>query len=132
MRGLMIAAALTLGTTAMAEPPAPLTGTDLHTFCVDTFELRESEFFCAAYVFGMTEGVFWGSAISLLKTGVLNTSDDILAEVDQIFEVCIPPEIDRRQLVDIFRAELRENPSERHKRARYLYFKALKRHYPCD
>lgn len=85
-----------------------ITGNDIYDQCVS-----ESPG-CTHYVAGVLDGLQFFNAVS----------DPSL--------YCIPSGVTNKQLIDIFRRFLTENPEHRHRPASYILVVAISEAYPCE
>jgi hypothetical protein len=113
-----------------AEHPRaqPVTGNDLLAACESEGETQAG--FCAGYIVGAVQGMFWGVAYPMFQLG-----EGDIAEVNSasasLLMICEPEGVVVKQYLDITISYLQENPELRQFPARGLIHNALSEAFPC-
>jgi hypothetical protein len=87
--------------------------------------------FCIGYVNGVWEGIMSGTALMAVRAGI-EGADEINRFSEVMLGVCIPPEVERGQLIAVVRKYLEDNPAIRHESARILVYQAFAQAFPCN
>ena len=88
--------------------------------------------FCVGYIGGTWDGLKLGSSISLSFFMEENTIQENDIGSNAILSVCMPPNVENIQIIDVFTLYLEANPAIRHETARLLLLLSLQEAFPCD
>jgi len=87
--------------------------------------------YCVGYFTGVWEGMKLGIALPIMIEGGQSAAE-LEGMSNQLLRVCMPPEVERGQMIDVVIKYLDNNPAERHGPARMLTWLALLEAFPCD
>ncbi len=104
------------------------TGNVAYEACTATDDVRYG--FCAGYAIGVWEGIKYGAANVLIQTDPANSAE-LEKLVNAYLGVCVPLEVNNRQIVDVFKLYLASHPAARHQVARFAMLTALRDAFPC-
>lgn len=103
-------------------------GNVLHTAC--SSGVSEMAGYCAGYVVGVSEGMRLGTAFPMIVAGQMDMAK-VNTISDAILLYCLEDSVQNSQLIDVFRAYLRDHPEKRHQPARSLLLMSLQEAFPC-
>ncbi|MEH6726891.1 MAG: Rap1a/Tai family immunity protein [Hyphomicrobiales bacterium] len=104
-------------------------GNDVYEACTATDDARTG--FCYGYTIGVWEGIKIGAAVIVRQSDAVE-STEMDGFVNTLLGVCVPPEVNNQQIIDIYTQHLAKHPATRHNSARLGIIAALKDVFPCQ
>jgi hypothetical protein len=87
--------------------------------------------FCIGYIGGVWDGIKLGSSTVLIAAMEDQTIEEIDNASNTLLSVCMPPNVEQGQIIDVFSQYLDRNPAIRHESARSLLLLSLQEAFPC-
>ena len=112
---------------------APKTGNELLAECSadqNTAAGLVEYLICAAYISGVREMYDFFVVLDMSKN--FDEKSGLDAEGMSLAMICAPEGSSEAQAIDIIVAYLKDNPADRHKKARYFVIGALVQAWPCE
>ena len=105
-------------------------GNDLYAACTSENEIQLG--FCYGYQIGVWEGIKIGGVMIALPIVDGANLAEVEGKVSEIMRICLPAEVEMRQMLDVSLAYLANNPADRHETARGLIIDAFQEAFPCS